>query len=276
MNIGLENVARRRSAWASAGWESRAVDVEPVGDGCADLLGQTGLGESFSQSSRRPPRRITLIVGGTHGKGSISVCVSCELGESIGGDLANRCQVAPLVGVGLELLVEKLGVAVVACASLQRERDEVAEPARRQHVLAREQSVVGLDADGCAACHRACQDRETEPACVCCGYRVREEEPHVGAITGPRTLHGGLDAERLAHVGEQLRVRPPAVAVEIDRQQPARVVGEQRIEPDDLLATEMRKQLLDIERGERLALAGTTADLRFGADSWPPLVCASW
>jgi hypothetical protein len=98
----------------------------------------------------------------------------------------------------------------------------------------------------------------------------------MGAIAGPRTLDGRLDAKRLAHVDEQLRVRPATVAVEIDRQQPARVVGEQRIEPNDLLATEMPKQLLHIERGERLALTGTTADLRFRADSWPPLVCTSW
>ena len=36
-------------------WESGAVDVETVGGGCADVLGQTRLGESLSQRPRRPP-----------------------------------------------------------------------------------------------------------------------------------------------------------------------------------------------------------------------------
>lgn len=141
------------------GGQPRTIDVETVSDGGADLLGQARLGESLLQGPGRPPRRIKLIVDRAHRKGVVFIRVCEQLREALRMDLADRCQVAPLIGKRVEFVVEKLRVAVLARISLKWEGDEVAEATRRQHVLAWEQTVVRLDPDRCTAGHRTCKDR---------------------------------------------------------------------------------------------------------------------
>src|SRR3954464_5991701 len=52
-------------------------------------------------------------------------------------------QVAPLVRVGLEFLVQEEGAAVGSWGALQRQRDEFPEAACRHRRLVGEQAVVG-------------------------------------------------------------------------------------------------------------------------------------
>jgi hypothetical protein len=61
--------------------------------------------------------------------------------------------------------------------------------------------------------------------------------------------------------GERLHVVAPRAAVEIDREQPARVIGKERIDPDDLVALKVRQQLTVAERNERLVGAFAAAHL---------------
>ena len=215
------------------------MDVEAISDGCRDLLGQPRLSEPLLQGSGRPPRRIGLIVRWADRESAMYIGGCDELGEATRGDLGYRCELAPLVCMRVELVVEKLGVAQSTSVPLQRERDEVAEPAIWQYVLARKETVVGLDANGSAPGHRAGQNREAESSRIHCRHRIREEEPEVGAVAGPRAFDSRLDAKRAAHLDEQLRVGLPTAPIEIDREDPTRVISEQRIDPDDLLTTEM-------------------------------------
>jgi hypothetical protein len=66
---------------------------------------------------------------------------------------------------------------------LQWQRDQVSEPAAGQHILAREEPIVRVDAQSGAAGHRARQDHEAESARIRCGDRVRKEEPDMRAVS---------------------------------------------------------------------------------------------
>ena len=74
-----------------------------------------------------------------------------------------------------KLFGEELCVAELASRKLKRQRDQVAEPSARKHILARKESVIRVHAERCASGHRAGQDREPESSRISCGDRVREE-----------------------------------------------------------------------------------------------------
>ena len=55
----------------------------------------------------------------------------------------DRCEEAPLIGIGLELEVDEDAEALVARPTLKRQGDQVAKATPRQRVLVGEQAVIG-------------------------------------------------------------------------------------------------------------------------------------
>ena len=80
-----------------------------------------------------------------------------------------------MIGMRLELVVDEHAVAGLARPSLQRQGDQVAETSARHRVLAREQPVVGLEADLRPAVHGSRQQHRREPACLEGGDGIGEE-----------------------------------------------------------------------------------------------------
>lgn len=89
------------------------------------------------------------------------------------------------------LVVERL-------LGLKRKRDQVAEAAPRQDVLAREETVIGIHDEGRGPRHGVRQEHQPEAA----GGRRRdglvEEEPNMCALARAGALDRGLDGELLA------------------------------------------------------------------------------
>ena len=86
-----------------------------------------------------------------------------------------------MIGMRLELVVDEHAVAALARPSLQRKRDEIAEAAARHRVLARKQSVVGLEADFWPAVHGSRQQHRCEAARLEGRDGVGKEKPDVAA-----------------------------------------------------------------------------------------------
>jgi hypothetical protein len=62
-------------------------------------------------------------------------------------DLPNRGEKHPLVGVGIEIVVEEQAVAPFTRLFLQGQRDQVAESALGQRVLVGKEAVVRIEPD---------------------------------------------------------------------------------------------------------------------------------
>ena len=84
---------------------------------------------------------------------------------------------------------------------------------------------------------------------------LAEEEPDMRALARAGALDRGLDGELLAGFADRGDVFAPRMPVEIDCQQAARVVGEQRIDAHDVMAFEVGSQLVFRRRCERLVRA---------------------
>ena len=110
-------------------------------------------------------------------------------------DLPDGGQERPLVGVGLELLVQKDAVAGRSWLLLQRQGDQVAEAALGQRVLIREEPVIGAQPDLRAAFHRLGEKMRTQLPRQAGRDGLREEEPDVGAVAGARAFQSGGDVK---------------------------------------------------------------------------------
>ena len=73
--------------------------------------------------------------------------------------------------------------------------------------------------------------------------RSREQDPDVRAASGARALHEHRDAHFTGAVTQRADVLAPARAVEVDGDQPARLVGQQWIDPCRLAPLEMTARL---------------------------------
>ena len=166
-------------------------------------------------------------------------------------------------------------VAEVARSSLERERDEVAKAAFGQCVLARKQAIVGSHRQRRAPRHRCGQDHQPEPARKRRRDRLLEEEPHMRTSSGTRPLDCRNDVKLATRIPNCLGILAPRAAVQVDRQQPARIVRKDGVDAHHLSAPKMGKQLGPIRRLERLVGTLTTPDCRFRADTRLPLVATA-
>ncbi len=101
------------------GGKLRSIDVDAVGQGRPDPLGQLSLAQSFSQRAWRAPWWVACTGGWAYREGSIRFAAGDEFSEAVRCDLGYRCEVGPLVAMGLEPVVEEFGVAAVAGRALQ-------------------------------------------------------------------------------------------------------------------------------------------------------------
>ena len=147
-----------------------------------------------------------------------------------GGHAPDRRQVPPLVGMGLKAVVQEYAVARLARTVLQRQGDEIAEPAGRHGVLTGKQPVVGLEPDVRVVFHRLGEQPGAKSARRRRGNRIGEEDPHVDSPAGPRPLQRGRNSVGLTGGKKDGRVPAPRVLVEVDGQEPAGLVAQQRID----------------------------------------------
>lgn len=98
--------------------------------------------------------------------------------------LAHAGEKRPLVGPRHEAVVQEHAVAQLARPFLQRQGDEVAEPAARHRVLTWKEPVVRIQADIGAGFHGFRQQVRPEPSCHCSRQSRLEEEPDVAALPG--------------------------------------------------------------------------------------------
>jgi hypothetical protein len=127
--------------------------------------------------------------------------------ESFGREPFERVQERPLIGPRLERRrIEKDARVGGAAATLQRQRDQVAEPLCGQEVLIREEPVVACEVELPAPAHRRAQQQRAEPAgCRGCD-RSGEEDPDVAADPGAASLKRRRHSVFLA----RLEQRPPS------------------------------------------------------------------
>ena len=190
------------------------------------------------------------------------------------GDPRQRLQIGPLVLERLQALVHKQRVATLAGLLLQRQRDEVPEASLRQRVLAWEQAVVGRHPQRGTARHRVGQKHQPEPPRERCQHRLAEEEPDMGALPRARALDCRDETELAACLAQRHHIRTPRAFIEIDRQQPTHIAGQQRIDAHHMAAPQMPEQLTLIRDGERLVGTFTTLHAWLVASVLPLVVAA--
>ena len=117
---------------------------------------------------------------------------------------------------------------------LQRQGDEITEPAPRHRVLVRKQTVVRVHRQLVPVRHRLRNQVAAHLACCAGGDRRREEEPYMGALPRARALHGGIQTELLARIAEGSDISLPVRLVEVESEEPAGLIFQERIHARDV------------------------------------------
>jgi hypothetical protein len=131
---------------------------------------------------------------------------------------------------------------------MQRRRDQVADPADRQHVLRREQPVITGQVHLPAQCHRFAQQGAAQPARRFRRNGSGEEHPRMRPNPRPRNLHGRRYAQRARCLQIRQRVQHRGRPVEVGRQPPAQIPVEQRVQADVGLPGKVSGQHLHSKR----------------------------
>lgn len=128
----------------------------------------------------------------------------------------------PRIGGGLEAhRVDEDRRTGIARPTLQRKRDEVAEPSARQRVLAREKPVVRRQRQASARPTRFGDQRGPQRTRPCSADCLCEEDPQVSASTRAGNLDERRKIGAARNVGHGPHIVSPGRLVEIDRHEPA-------------------------------------------------------
>lgn len=144
--------------------------------------------------------------------------------------------------------------------------------------MAREEPVVGVEAEVRASLHGFCQQMGSEAASQRRRNSVVEEEPHVTAASGSRPLEGCADVHLCARLEERHRIVAPVRLVEIDGQEPAHFILQQWVHTRDewlpvgVVSREVPANDIIGDREEPTMLTVGTLDARLLADPAHPLV----
>ena len=179
-----------------------------------------------------------------------------------------------VVRVGIEILVEEHRIPPLPRLPLQRQGDQVAESALRQGVLAREEAVVGTHGELVAAGHGLGDEIAAHFPGSRGRNRLAEEEPGVGTVPRTRPFDGDREADVPARFLERPHVLGPRALVEVDRQEPAGPVLEERIDPHHVAPFQVRQHHRVVHGKERLVAALPTLHLRQLAEAPNELVRA--
>ncbi len=184
------------------------------------------------------------------------------------GHPAEGGQVGPLVLVPFQgLQVQEHRRAVVPGGLEQRRGDQVADPARGEQVLGREQPVIAGQGHPPAQRHRLPQQPGAQPPGQLGRDRGGEEHPRVRADAGPGDLQRDRDLQGTAGLDVHERVEHRLRAVEVGRQPPAPVAVQQRVQADVHLALQVRGQH---GRGQRQVVRGPRAGRPCATRRAPP------
>ncbi|MCY4377090.1 MAG: hypothetical protein OXC31_25310 [Spirochaetaceae bacterium] len=167
VELGILKCGQASEPVDQGGRETVPVDVHLIAHHDLDRLRQRVADGNvrLSPGRRRQPRRLVLV----HHRQSYAEYAAAParfLGHVADLDRCqtpDRGQVPPLVGMRLEVVVQEHAVAGLARRVLQRQRDEVAEPAGRHGVLTGKQAVVGLESDVRVPFHRLGEEPGAEP-----------------------------------------------------------------------------------------------------------------
>ncbi len=106
------------------------------------------------------------------------------------------------------------------------------------------------------------------------------------AISGPRSFESRFNLVSTTAVQVRIRVALPRLTVKVDRQEPAAIIGENRIDADDEFvaairsrsgrASEMLRNNIVIDRDKGLVRTVAALHFRFLADTRNPFVSTSW
>ena len=167
----------------------------------------------------------------------------------LGREPFERAQERPLVRQWFERRrIEKDARARRAAATLQRQRDQVAEPLCRQEVLAWEKPVVACKVELPAARHRGAEQQRAEPASCRRRDRGGKEDPDMTARARPAPLQGRRHPVLSARLEYRERIESPGRTIEVAGEEPAAVVLEQRVDADRLASAQMAFDCLVIQR----------------------------
>ena len=140
----------------------------------------------------------------------------------------------PRVRVGCERIVQKYTVVLPPGLTLQRQGNQVAEPARGQCVLVGKHPVVGDEGNTTASVHSGSQQRIAKPARLSEGNGLGKKQPNMRALTGARPLQRERDAVCAADIRDGAGAVLPVGVVEVQRQQIAGLVRQHRVQADDI------------------------------------------
>ena len=199
--------------------QAGARDVDLVAQNRVDPLRQRSgnLGQRPAPRRRRAPGLVVLLVERQTPPDNPALPAGLvgDGGRLVQGETAQRRQERPLVGMGIETVVQEDAVAALPWAALQRQRNEIAEAAGRHGVLAREEPVVGLEPDIRVELHRLGDQMGAETAREGGGHRLGEEDPDMRAIARTRALESRRHVLRAAGFQKGARVPLPARLVEV-------------------------------------------------------------
>jgi len=106
------------------------------------------------------------------------------------------------------------------------------------------------------------------------GNRFGEEHPHMRSRTGAGAHNGDGHAELASGGTNGDHVVVPARTIEVDRAEPARVVGAERVGAEDVPPAQVRENRLIVQSEKRLVGTAAAANLRFSSDTGQPFVPA--
>ena len=157
---------------------------------------------------------------------------------------------------------------------LQRQRDQVAEAALGHRVLVGKQAVVGRQLQLPSARAGVADDGRAQAAGIASRHPPSEKHPGVRALAGARNLQRRRHAQLVTGLDERTGILSPLGLVEIDCQEIAGVVLQQRIDADRVLAGQVVVDHRIRQRDQRAVAAVPALDARLLADTGPPLVGA--
>lgn len=179
-----------------------------------------------------------------------------------------------------EVVIHEDAVAQVTRSPLQGQRDQVREAALWHRVLVREEAIVRVQTDVRSALHGLGEQVGTEPARQRCGNGALEEQPDMPSPPRTRAFESGAQAQTPTALHERHRIGLPAGLVEVDSQEVAGLIHEERVHSsDEWLPTvvspgEMPTNEVVGYRQEAAMRAHRALDPRLFADAPHPLIRA--
>ena len=196
-------------------------------------------------------------------------------------DSADGREKRPLVGPGNEVAIEKDTVVLPTRSLLQRQGDQVAEPSLRHRVLIGKETIVGIQSNVGPRVHRLRKDVRSKPSGQGRWNGCLEEEPDMRSSAGARAFDSGWKIQAPAGLEKSRNIVAPPRFVEINSEEEAGLVLQQRIDAGDkwlsagVMAGQMPANHVVGHRQEAAVGTLSALDTRFLADTTHPFVRTS-